>query len=241
MNDEKNGTSAIWTNPKKFGIALGLCCFILAVLALVASNINTEVKRENTTAVTTTDKNVEVKVTDIPDTRNDMTIAVPATEVTTKNQSAANAEDETAAQAADAPPESYMLPMGTDIGNDYSMGVPVYNEVMADWRTHDGVDFNGAYGDTVKAIADGTVKDVYEDELWGTVVVINHGGGVEASYCGLQKESVLKKGEIIEKGDRIGVIGEIPIENAAEFPHLHLEIRVDGETADPLQVMGYYE
>lgn len=241
MNDEKNGTSAIWTNPKKFGIALGLCSVVLAVLALVASNVGTEIKRENTTAVTTTDRNVEVKVTDVPDTRNDMTLIVPATEVTTQSQAMIKVEEESAAEAVQAAPESYMLPMGTDIGNDYSMGVPVYNEVMADWRTHDGVDFNGAYGDTVKSIADGTVKDVYEDELWGTVVVINHGGGVEASYCGLQKESVVKKGETVEKGEKVGVVGEIPIENDAEFPHLHLEISVDGETADPLEVMGYYE
>ena len=180
---------------------------------------------------------------DVPDPRNDATMVVPATQVTTADMieirdEATQTITETTTRSA---PASYMLPMGTDIGKDYSCGVPVYSSVMGDWRTHDGVDFNGADGDCVKAIADGIVKEIKDDPLMGSTIVIDHGGSVSATYCGVETAEEIKKGVIVSQGEMLGALGAIPSEADADYPHLHLEIRVDGEIADPLEVMGYYE
>lgn len=236
MNDDKDNISELTAKTKKYAVGIGACAFIFAVLALVVNNVKTE---PETIIVTTTTQvaEVEAEVTNVPDTRKTETIIVPATEITTSQVFEPISESSTQRSA----PVSYSLPLGTDIGKDYSRGVPVYSSVMGDWRTHDGVDFNGAYGDGVKAVADGIVREIKEDPLMGGTVVVDHGGGVVATYCGVVVDSELKRGFIVSESEKIGEIGFIPAESDSEFPHIHLEIRVDGELCDPLEVMGYYE
>lgn len=238
MNNNKDdmNISELNAKAKKYVIMLGACMLVFAVLALVVSNVQTE---PETILHTTTTKiqEVEAELTNVPDTRYYETMIVPATELTTSVIVEQSEETLTQREA----PVSYSLPLGTDIGNDYSRGVPVYNEIMADWRTHDGVDFNGEYGDGVKAIADGIIKDIREDSLMGDTVVVDHGGGIVATYYGVTAVETVKKGVIVSQNQKIGVISTIPAESDAEYPHLHLEIRADGELCDPLEIMGYYE
>jgi len=131
----------------------------------------------------------------------------------------------------------YALPLGTDILKDYSNGEMVKSKTMGDWRVHNGVDFSGAKGNEVLAIQNGTVKSVFNDPMWGTVVEIDHGNGLVAKYCGLLKDSVPAKGSDVEQFWTIGKLGEIPIENADGY-HLHLEITVGGKIVDPLAAMN---
>lgn len=243
MNDENN--EYVYTNSKvkKYAIGLGSCALLLAIMALAATNLTD--KPETVTVLPSETKNVEVKVTDIPDTRNEITMIVPATEVTTKViQDMIKVEDVDATaeqeEATTRPaPVSYILPLGNAVGSDYSFSVPVYSPVMNDWRTHDGVDFNGAYGDGVKAIAEGIIRDIYDDPLLGGVVTIDHGGDIVATYCGVEASETIKKGVIVSQGQKIGSLGQIPSEIDAEYPHLHLEIRADGELTDPLEILGF--
>lgn len=237
MNDDKNYFGKLPVSVKKYAIGLSCCFLVLALFAFVASNVNKE--PETVTKNTTTHiAEVEAEVTNVPDTRHYETIIVPATEITTISVYEEKTDAETTERQA---PASYSLPLGTDIGKDYSRGIPVYNEVMGDWRTHDGVDFNGAYGDGIKAIADGIVKEVEDDPFMGGTVVINHGGGVVAAYSGIEVDKKLKRGVMVSENEKIGEVSFIPSESDSQFPHLHLEIRVDGELCDPLEVMGYYE
>lgn len=239
MNDSNENIAEINGKIKKYAIGLGSFLLILALVALVARSSDDIRKEEPTTMPVTGEREVEIKVTDEPDTRHSETIVVPATQVTT--QPATQEVVEHQESQTSTAPVSYALPLGTDIGQDYSCGVPVYNDVMGDWRTHDGIDFNGNYGDGVKAIADGIVKNVENDPLYSTVITVDHGGGVTASYCGVDPDEKIIKGVLVSQGQKLGEIVEIPCETDAQFPHLHLEIRVNGELADPLEVMGYYE
>lgn len=235
MNDDKDNIIELTAKTKKYAVGIGACAIIFAVLALVVNNLKTEPEK---IVVTTTTQvaEVEAEVTNVPDTRKTETIIVPATEITTIQVH----EPVSETSAGRPAPVSYSLPLGTDMGKDYSRGVPVYSPVMGDWRTHDGVDFNGAYGDGVKAVADGIVREISEDPIMGGTVVIDHGGGVVATYNGVIADSELKRGVIVSESEKIGEIGFIPGESDSEFPHIHLEIRVDGELCDPLEVMGYY-
>lgn len=242
MNDENEKTEQIHSRIKRSAVSLGVCAVLMAVLALAVVG-NRETEKETTAPQTTAEQNVDSEKDDVPDPRKDTTMIVPATEITTAGM--IEIRDETTQTTVEATtrsaPTSYLLPMGTDIGKDYSRGIPVYSAVMGDWRTHDGVDFNGADGDCVKAIADGIVKEIKDDPLMGSTIVIDHGGGVAATYCGVEPSEEIKKGVIISQGQMLGSLSAIPSESDADFPHLHLEIRVDGEIVDPLEVMGYYE
>ncbi len=131
----------------------------------------------------------------------------------------------------------FALPMGSDVINDFSNGEMVQSKTMGDWRVHNGVDFGGSAGNDVCAVADGKITKVYDDVFWGTVVEIDHGNGMTAKYCGMKTATCLPEGTQVEKGEKIGTLGHIPVEISDE-DHLHLEILIDGENVDPLKALN---
>ena len=132
---------------------------------------------------------------------------------------------------------NFALPMGTDIIKDYSNGEMVQSKTMGDWRVHNGVDFGGSAGNEVVAVNSGKVTKVYDDGFWGTVVEIDHGNGMTVRYCGMKEGSCLPEGTEVEKYGKIGTLGHIPVEISDE-DHLHLEVLIDGEYADPLKALN---
>lgn len=65
----------------------------------------------------------------------------------------------------------------------------------------------------------------------GNGVVLDHGNGWQTQYSHLRKGSVqVKKGEWVEQGQPIGLIGESGL---ADFPHVDFSVRKDGKPVDP--------
>ncbi|MBQ6066960.1 MAG: M23 family metallopeptidase [Clostridia bacterium] len=131
----------------------------------------------------------------------------------------------------------FSTPLSLSIGRDYSRGVPVFSPTMKDYRTHNGVDFLGMAGDTVRPIARGEVLSVTHDPLWGYSVTVDHGGGVVSKISGLSDKDLPEAGAYVHENAVIGRVGEIPVE-AEEAAHIHLEVRVNGKLTDPLELMG---
>ena len=236
MTDDKENVTDMNSKMKKYVLALGACMVIFAVLAVaVSDNAKTETQPTTLPAPETQTKGVEAEAENEPDTRDKLTIIVPATQITQQTVVTTQGTTESTTKGA---PVSYSLPLGTDIGNDYSQGIPVYNEALADWRTHNGVDFKGEYGDSVKCIADGIVKEIREDPVMGGVIVVEHGGGVESTYCGVIASDDIAEDIFVAENDMLGTLSSIPSENAEDYPHLHLEITVNGKIQDPLEIMG---
>lgn len=136
--------------------------------------------------------------------------------------------------------ESFVLPIDTQVLKNYSDSQIVYSKTTDDWRSHNGIDFSGNMGDPVAAVNNGIVTEVYSDSLWGTVVIIDHGDGLIAKYCGLGKGSTVKAGEKVKINQKIGNLSEVPIENADGI-HLHFETTIDGMTVNPIIAMGMNE
>ena len=133
---------------------------------------------------------------------------------------------------------SFSSPLSLEIGADYSRGVPVFSSTMSDYRTHNGVDFLGVQGDTVKPIAEGTVTAVTKDAVWGNSVTVDHGNGVVSKISGLSDNDLIEEGEHVHENAVLGRVGTVPVE-ADEPSHIHLEIRVNGKLADPLEWLGF--
>lgn len=129
----------------------------------------------------------------------------------------------------------YVFPVSKKIIKDYSDSVAVKSKTMNDWRVHNGVDFSAKAGDAVKAVQSGAVLAIYNSSLWGTIVEVDHGAGVVARYCGLAEKLTVSANDVIEAGQIIGYVGNIPVE-AADGTHLHFEITKDGAIADPLSL-----
>ena len=115
----------------------------------------------------------------------------------------------------------------------FSMTELMYDETMADWRTHDGVDIRAEEGDAVKTAAAGTVKEVRYDDLMGVTVVISHADGYETQYRSLQQDPPVEQCKTVEAGDIIGLVGSTAAAEGDVGPHLHFSVSKDGRVVDP--------
>ncbi|MDO4811049.1 MAG: M23 family metallopeptidase [Eubacteriales bacterium] len=111
----------------------------------------------------------------------------------------------------------------------------MYDETMADWRTHNGLDIQAAEGDSVKTAADGTVLSVKNDELMGTTVVIRHADGYTTQYSSLMETPPVSEGQQVRAGDIIGCVGSTAAAENSMGAHLHFSVAKDGKTIDPTE------
>ncbi len=138
--------------------------------------------------------------------------------------------------AASPAPAAAAVPSASDAGSsalwrsdplvEFSGNELVYNETLADWRTHNGVDYAAQPGEKVTPVCAGKVTAVTQDALWGGVVEITDADGAVWRYCGLTDLQV-KAGAEVTAGDALGTVGELPAE-AHVKPHIHLECLKEG-------------
>ncbi|MCA9706984.1 MAG: peptidoglycan DD-metalloendopeptidase family protein [Myxococcales bacterium] len=101
-------------------------------------------------------------------------------------------------------------------------------------RLHRGLDLRGAIGDLVLSIGDGRVEFVGHDPMLGTMVVIDHGDGLQSLYGHLSDVLVVTDAPVA-RGAAIGLVGNT---GRSAAPHLHLTVKLDGHAIDPLEVIG---
>ncbi|MBP1737589.1 MAG: putative peptidase [Oscillospiraceae bacterium] len=154
-----------------------------------------------------------------------------AGEKTTASASDASAEEATTVPSTAATVFSW--PLKGELITDYSVEALAYDVTMGDWRTHNGIDIEASLGDKVKAVADGTVTASYDDDLMGTTLVIDHGGGLESVYCNLAAAPAVNIGDAVTTGEVIGSVGETAIAESAKAPHLHFEMTLNGVSVNP--------
>jgi len=94
---------------------------------------------------------------------------------------------------------------------------------------HSGVDLREEYGAPVRAAAAGVVAAAGPSGGYGDMVEIHHGGGLATRYGHLSAIDVAP-GQQLAPGDLVGRVGS---SGRSTGPHLHYEVRVDGEAVDP--------
>lgn len=99
-----------------------------------------------------------------------------------------------------------------------------------------GVSYGGKEGFEVVSILDGTVVDVKEDSLLGTVVEISHGNEIISIYQSLSTVNV-KKDDVISQGQVIGISGKSNIDKELG-DHLYFELIINGINVNP---ENYYD
>jgi septal ring factor EnvC (AmiA/AmiB activator) len=96
--------------------------------------------------------------------------------------------------------------------------------------TPNGIGITAAEGSPVSAIHDGVVAFADTFGGFGNLVIVDHGSQSFSLYGDLLDVSV-KKGARIERGQAIGTVGPAP----AGPSELYFELRIDGQSVDPLQ------
>ncbi|RWQ35742.1 MAG: M23 family metallopeptidase [Mesorhizobium sp.] len=98
---------------------------------------------------------------------------------------------------------------------------------------HSGMDFRAPTGMPAKVTAPGVVVKAGWNGGYGRMVEVDHGNGFATRYGHLSKISVTV-GERLNAGDVIGKTGS---SGRSTGPHLHYEIRHNGEAIDPLRFL----
>ena len=95
--------------------------------------------------------------------------------------------------------------------------------------THTGLDIAATTGTPIKVVADGTVTFAAYSGSYGYLVKVDHGNGVETWY-GHTSKMLVKEGQAVKAGDTIALVGST---GNSTGPHLHFEVRINGEHVNP--------
>lgn len=123
---------------------------------------------------------------------------------------------------------TFQAPVRGAISSRFGMRV---DPLDGDWRQHDGVDIALPSGSPVKAAASGVVVFAGERGGYGRVVEIDHQNGYHTIYGHLDSIEVAA-GATVRQGAEVGTSGNT---GRSTGPHLHFEVRVNGQPSDPTQ------
>lgn len=96
---------------------------------------------------------------------------------------------------------------------------------------HTGIDYRAPSGSPARAVAAGTVIAAEQNSGYGNMVDVDHGNGVVTRYGHLSAITV-RVGDKVAAGGKIGRVGST---GRATGPHLHYEIRIDGDAINPMR------
>lgn len=99
---------------------------------------------------------------------------------------------------------------------------------------HEGLDFTAATGTAIYAAAGGIVTSAEQTPDYGKIVKIDHGSGLETRYAHASK-LLVTVGQRVAKGQ---IIAEVGSTGRSTGPHLHYEIRLNGNPLDPRKYLS---
>lgn len=115
------------------------------------------------------------------------------------------------------------LPVSGTISSRYGVSSSIRSS------KHTGLDIAANQGTQIKVVADGTVTCASYSGSYGYLVKVDHGNGVETWYAHTSKMYV-KEGQEVKAGDVIALVGST---GNSTGPHLHFEVRINGEHVNP--------
>ncbi len=101
-------------------------------------------------------------------------------------------------------------------------------------RQHQGIDIAASTGTNIVAADDGVVEFSGWEGGYGNLVKLSHGNGY-TTYYGHCSKLLVKKGQVVEKGQLIAKVGST---GRSTGPHLHFEVRLNNVPQNPLQFIS---
>jgi murein DD-endopeptidase MepM/ murein hydrolase activator NlpD len=138
-------------------------------------------------------------------------------------------------RAAQSSPSSYTTTGGvSSSGLIWPVSGPIASPFGWRWgRMHEGIDIAVPTGTPIAASASGRVIYAGWMSGYGNLVIIDHGGGLATAY-GHQSSVAVSVGQTVAQGQTIGYSD---CTGHCFGPHVHFEVRVNGQPVDPLRYL----
>ena len=120
----------------------------------------------------------------------------------------------------------FLRPVSGRITSDYGWRT---HPTLKTKRMHTGIDIGASSGTPIKAGDAGAVIFAGWLGAYGNAVVIDHGGGLSTLYGHMSSIGV-REGQVVSRGQTIGKVGST---GWSTGPHLHFEVRVNGDPVSP--------
>ena len=109
-----------------------------------------------------------------------------------------------------------------------------FHPILKTYRMHSGIDYAAPSGTPIMAPADGVVSFAGVKGGYGNAIMLNHRKGMETLYGHMSAfVSGVSAGKAVKAGDVIGFVGST---GRSTGPHLHYEVRINGQVVDPSTV-----
>ena len=122
------------------------------------------------------------------------------------------------------------VPGHTRLTSTYGMRV---HPITGAYKLHTGIDISAPLGTSFIAAANGIVSKATYNAAYGNMVIIDHGGGVQTLYAH-GDQILVQLGQTVAAGTEVLKVGSTGYSTG---PHAHFEIRVNGQTVNPLNFL----
>jgi septal ring factor EnvC (AmiA/AmiB activator) len=130
-------------------------------------------------------------------------------------------------ETAPGAPGAMSWPVSGPITSPFGMRVnPMTGQGM---EMHPGIDIGAPMGATVTAAAGGRIIWAKPYGGYGNAIIIDHGGSTSSVY-GHLSQIFVAEGQDVQRGQAIGAVG---CTGRCTGPHLHFEVRINGNAVDP--------
>ncbi len=116
------------------------------------------------------------------------------------------------------------------VGSRFGRRIDPFNGRVS---VHEGIDFNAPTGTPILAAGGGVVVYAGVHAGYGNMIDLDHGDGTVTRYAHASR-LLVREGDVVRQGQRIAEVGST---GRSTGPHLHFEVRVDGEAQDPMQFL----
>lgn len=101
-------------------------------------------------------------------------------------------------------------------------------------KWHHGLDIASPEGSEIGCVLPGQVIEAQESPSYGKYVIVDHGNEIQTLYAHCN-ELLVKAGDSVSRGTVLAKVGQT---GNATGNHLHLELRINGESYDPQPLLG---
>jgi len=130
-------------------------------------------------------------------------------------------------------PLSFDWPVFGKIINGYAKDSLIFSKTLQQWTTHEGVDIASKEGTPVRTAADGIIKSIKIDPIYGITIIIEHKNGTKTVYSNLSSGKMVKAGQFVKRAKVISGVGRTAGFECEEEAHLHFEIIKNEKNVNP--------